>query len=162
MIRIQDFFLKLWYPKTNIMTTSTKPSINFWIIGALALLWNLMGVMQYLTLVTMTPEALQALPANEQELITDVPAWATAAFAIAVWGSTVGCILLLLRRKLATPVFIIAYAGILVQVVHSLFISKSIEVYGPGMGYSMPIMIMLIGAYLIWYSRKATSLGWLR
>lgn len=143
------------------MTTSTKPTATFWIISVLALLWNIMGVMAYIMHVTMTPETLQALPAEEQVLYTDVPVWATAAFAIAVWGSTLACVLLILRRKLATPVFIISFAAIIVQMVHQLFISKSIEVYGPG-GAVMPAMIILIAAFLIWYSRKATALGWLK
>jgi hypothetical protein len=142
-------------------TTATKPSVTFWIISVLALLWNLMGVAAYIDHVTMTQEALQAKPIEEQQLYTDIPVWATAAFAIAVWGSTLGCILLLLRKKLATPVLSISFAAVLVQMVHSLVISKSIEVYGPG-GMIMPIMIMLVGAFLIWYSRKATALGWLK
>jgi hypothetical protein len=125
-------------------------------------MWNLMGVMMYIMQVTMSPETLQALPEAEQQLYTNIPMWATAAFAIAVWGSTLGCILLLLRRKLANPVFTIAYFAILVQMVHSLFISKSIEVYGPGQAASMPIMIILIGGFLIWYSRRATAMGWLK
>lgn len=143
-------------------TTSTKPSAAFWIISVLALIWNLMGVMMYIMQVTMSPETLQALPEAEQQLYTNIPMWATAAFAIAVWGSTLGCILLLLRKKLANPVFTIAYFGIMVQMVHSLFISKSIEVYGPGQAASMPIMIILIGGFLIWYSRRATAMGWLK
>jgi hypothetical protein len=143
-------------------TTSTKPSAAFWIISVLALMWNLMGVMMYIMQVTMSPETLQALPEAEQQLYTNIPMWATAAFAIAVWGSTLGCILLLLRKKLANPVFTIAYFAIMVQMVHSLFISKSIEVYGPGQAASMPIMIILIGGFLIWYSRRATAMGWLK
>ena len=144
------------------MTTApTKPTTAFWIISVLALLWNLMGVWAYIDHVTMTSETLLAKPIEEQALYTNVPAWATAAFAIAVWGSTLGSILLLVRKRWATPVFVIAFAGIIVQMVHQLFISKSIEVYGPG-GAVMPVMIILIGAYLIWYSRNATAKGWLK
>lgn len=142
------------------MTATNKPSVAFWIIGGLALLWNLMGVAAYISTVTMTPEALQALPPEQQQLYTDIPKWATAAFAIAVWGSTVGCILMLLRKKIAVPVFAISFAGILVQMTHSLVISKSIEVYGPG-GAIMPVMVILIGGLLVWYSRKAADRGWL-
>ncbi|MFN8337117.1 MAG: hypothetical protein U0U09_18435 [Cyclobacteriaceae bacterium] len=142
------------------MTTTNKPSVAFWIISVLALIWNLMGVMAYITTVTMTPEALQALPPEQQQLYTDIPKWATAAFAVAVWGSTLGSVLMLLRKKFAKPVFAVALAGILVQMTHSLFISKSIEVYGPG-GAVMPVMIILIGGFLVWYSRHATEKGWL-
>jgi hypothetical protein len=144
------------------MTTApTKPTTAFWIISVLALLWNLMGVWAYIDHVTMTSETLLSKLPEEQALYTNVPTWVTAAFAIAVWGSTLGSILLLLRKLWATPVFVISFAGIIVQMVHQLFISKSIEVYGPG-GAVMPVMIMLIGAFLIWYSRNATAKGWLK
>lgn len=142
------------------MTTSTKPATSFWIISIVALVWNLLGVMAYLMHVTMTPETLQAMSEQEQALYINTPVWANAAFAVAVWFSVLGCVLLLLRKKLAMPVFVIAFAGIVVQMIHSLFISKSMEVYGPG-GMIMPIMVMVLGVYLIWYSRNATAKGWL-
>lgn len=142
------------------MNAAAKPPVSFWIISVLALLWNLMGVMMYIVQVTMTPEAIQALPAKEQELFINVPMWVMVAFAVAVFGSTLGSILLLIKRKLAIPVFIISYVAIIVQMINQLFISKSIEVYGPG-GAIMPVMVIMVGAFLIWYSRKAAVKGWL-
>lgn len=142
------------------MTTSTKPATWFWVVSAIALVWNLMGVMAYIAQVTMSPEALQALPENEKTLMESVPMWVTSAFAIAVWGSTLGSILLLMRKKIATPVLIFSFVGILVQMYYNLFMSKSMEVYGPG-GLAMPIMVLLFGAFLIWFSRKSTANGWI-
>ena len=142
-------------------TTSNKPKTWFWIVSVLALLWNLMGVMAYISQVSMTPEAIQALPQEQRALYESVPSWATAAFAIAVWGGTLACILLLLRTKLATIVFILSMAGIVVQMYHSFFVSNSFEVFGPG-GLIMPIMIIVFAAGLIWFSRKATAEGWLK
>ncbi|MBL7840494.1 MAG: hypothetical protein JNJ75_10165 [Cyclobacteriaceae bacterium] len=127
-------------------TATTKPPVSFWIVSILALLWNLMGVMAYINIVTGA--------SNE------MPKWVTAAFAVAVWGSTLGCILLLLRKRFAKPVFAVSLAGILVQMTHVLVISKSYETTGPG-GAIMPIMIILIGGFLVWYSRYAAEKGWL-
>ena len=141
-------------------STPNKPNTAFWIISIVALIWNSMGIMQFIMQVTMTPEALQALPEAERALYTNVPVWATAAFAVAVFGSALGCVLLLLRKKLATPVFVIAFIAIVVQMIHSLFISKHIEVYGPG-GMIMPVMIIIIGVFLVGYSRKTAANGWL-
>ena len=143
------------------MTTANKPATWFWVVSAIALVWNLLGVMAYLTQVTMSSEALQALPEKERLLIQSVPAWSISAFAIAVWGSTLGSILLLLRKKLATVVFIFAFAGIVVQMYYNLFISKAFEVYGFG-GIAMPILVFTIGIFLIWFSRKSTTHGWLQ
>ena len=141
-------------------TSSNKPATWFWIVSAIALVWNLMGAIAYIAHVMITPEAIQALPEAEQALYHSKPAWATAAFAFAVWGGTVGCILLLLRKKIATPVFTLSLLGVLVQMYHSFFVIDSMAVYGPG-GMIMPIMVILIGIFLIWFSRNATNRGWI-
>ena len=106
----------------------------------------------------MTAEDLAALPLEEQGLYDNVPAWVTAAFALAVFGGALGCILLLLRKKLATFVFVISLASILVQMTYNIFISKAMEVYGPG-SVIMPIMVIIIGAFLVWYSKKMQGQG---
>ena len=141
------------------MTVSkNKPTTSFWVIGIVALIWNLMGVFAYLQQAYMTAEDLAALPIEEQALYENVPAWVTAAFALAVFGGALGCVLLLLRKKLATFVFIISFVSILAQMTYNLFMSKAMEVYGPG-GMIMPVMVIVIGAYLIWYSKKMEAQG---
>ncbi len=147
--------------KNQMTSTSNKPATWFWVVSSIALIWNLMGVMAYLAQVMMSPEALQALPENQRVLYESTPSWATGAFAVAVWGGALGCVLLLLRRKLATMVLIISLIGVIVQMYHSFFVSNSMEVFGPG-GLVMPIMVVAIGIFLIWFSRKATANGWMK
>lgn len=144
-----------------IMANSTnKPTTAFWVIAVVALIWNLMGVMAYLGQAYMTDEALAVLPEAERAINENYPAWATAAFAIAVFGGTIGCILLLLRKKMATTLFIVSLIGILVQMTYNFMMSKATEVYGPG-GMIMPVMVILIGFFLVWYSRQSTTKDWL-
>lgn len=141
--------------------TTNKPATWFWVISAMALVWNLLGVMAYIEQVTMSAEALQAMPENERALYESAPAWATSAFAVAVWAGALGSVLLLIRKKWAIPVLIVSFVGIVVQMVHSFGIANSIEVYGPG-GMVMPVMVLIIGAALIWFSRKANEKGWMK
>lgn len=96
----------------------------------------------------------------ERLLFETQPAWATAAFAIAVWGGALGCIALLLRKKWARPVFLISLMGIVVQMIYALFISNSFEVYGPG-AVAMPIMVILIGIFLVFFAGKAQKKNWI-
>ena len=56
--------------------------------------------------------------------------------------------------------FLISLLGILVQMYYNLFISKAIEVYGPG-GYIMPALILIIGVFLVWYSKQAKIKGYI-
>lgn len=138
-----------------------KPKGVFWAIAIFATLWNLLGVLAYLGQAFMSDEDLAALPPEQQDLYTNVPVWATAAFAVAVWFGFLGSILLLLKKGFAKTLFLISFIGILVQMYYNLFISKSIEVYGPG-GYIMPVMVLVIGIFLVWYSKDAKNKGYLR
>ncbi len=144
------------------MTTETKvkPPTWFWIVSILALLWNLTGAMAYVGQAYMSVEDLAALSEAERTLFETQPAWVTGAFAVAVWGGTLGCIFLLLRKKWAKPIFIISLIGIIAQMSYSFFMSNSFEVYGPG-GLVMPIMVLIIGIALILFSNKGISKQWL-
>ena len=137
-----------------------KPTGLFWIISSMALVWNLMGVFNYLTQAFMTNEVLASLPKDQQLLYEDVPAWVTAAFATAVFSGTLGALLLLLKKKIASTFFILSFIGIIIQMTYGLLISENTNGYGP-MGLIMPLMIIAIGGYLIWYSKKAAEHRWL-
>ena len=138
-----------------------KPPVWFWVVGVVALLWNLMGAMAYIGQAYMTDEIKAALPADQQALLENIPAWATAAFAIAVWGGVLGCIALLLRKKWARPVLVISLLGILVQMSYSFFMSNALEVYGTGQGMVMPLLIIVIGVVLVLFAKSTQNKGWI-
>lgn len=141
------------------MTESqNKPPVSFWIIGILALIWNLIGVFAYLQYAYMTDEDVAALPVEQQPLYENIPAWVTGAFALAVFGGALGCILLLLKKKSASFIFLISFISILAQMTYNLFMSQTMEVYGP-QGAIVPVLTIIIGAFLVWYSRKMQAKG---
>ncbi|MEZ4841105.1 MAG: hypothetical protein R2821_06215 [Flavobacteriaceae bacterium] len=140
--------------------SKTKPPVWFWIISVIALLWNAMGVNAYIQQAYKT-DSFKAMYTEEQlDMIANTPAWATAAFAVAVFGSILGCLGLLLRKKWAKSLFILSLLGIIVQMTYNLFISKAMEVYGPG-AVIMPILVLVVGVFLLWYSKKAIAKKWL-
>ena len=140
-------------------STSRLPA-SFYIICGAALVWNLVGVMNYVVQVTMTQEALNALPEAERLLLESAPVWATSAFAIAVNAGALGCLLLLLRQTWAYPVLIVSLAGIIVQMSHSFLIANVIEIYGPG-ELILSATIIVIGFFLVWYAKGAKEKGWI-
>ena len=85
-----------------------KPSNLFWVISSIALVWNLMGVLNYLDQAFMTDKILETLPKEQQILYQDVPAWVTTAFAIAVFSESFG------PMGIAMPIMIIAFGGYLI------------------------------------------------
>jgi len=123
---------------------------SFWVIGAVALVWNLMSVMNFI--MQMNPETLANMPESYRAIVEARPAWATGAFAIAVFGGALGCLLLLLRKSAAYYVFIASLLGVIVQVTPTLGqVSATI-----GVGVSV-----LVAVFLIWYSKHTKSKGWI-
>jgi len=131
----------------------------FMVVAVVLFVWNLLGVMAYIMQVTMSPEVLAALPDAQRELYENTPTWATAAFAVAVHGGALGCLLLILKKNLAGLLLQLSLAGVLVQMYHSFFLAKNFDVFGPG-AMVMPIMVMVIAIYLVTLAAKAKARKW--
>ena len=142
------------------MTNQTKPDTSFWIIGVLALLWNLSGMMTFFMEVFITPEALAALSDAERALYETTPVWTKVVFAIAVFGGTAGCIFLLIRKTLAIRLFNISLLAVLIQMSYYLLLTKAMEVYG-SVSLIMPLLVTAIAVFLLWYSKSAKIKGWI-
>lgn len=143
------------------MTNSVKPPVWFWVVGVLALLWNLSGVANYLYTAFNQVEMLEAMGQAERELFEGIPAWATACFAIAVFSGTIACIGLLLRKKWAKNLFIVSLVAAVAQFINWLFLQNAGEVYGAA-AYYAPIAVVVIGLFLIFFSKSGIQKGWLK
>ncbi|MEW2919822.1 hypothetical protein AB1A65_00015 [Muricauda sp. ANG21] len=143
------------------MTTTVKPPVWFWIMSVIALLWNLMGVFNYLNQAFNQVAILESFDQAQREAFEGIPAWATAAFAIAVFAGLAGSIGLLLRKKWARPLFVISLIAAVAQFIHWLFVSGAVEAFGPST-YAMPIIVVIIGLYLIFFSKQGIQKGWLQ
>jgi len=140
--------------------TPNKLSLGFWIISVGALLWNLMGVGVFAMHAMMTPEVLANTPEAYQAQYAVFPSWYTFVFGMAVIGGAVGCIGLVLRKKWALILFVLSLLGILMQ--QLVFwvltdIGKSLD----GFNLVMTLMIPAVAIFLIWFTRKKTTAGWL-
>jgi hypothetical protein len=140
------------------MATTTKPSKTFWIIGVLAIIWNLIGALVYLGQAYMTDEMKAAIPKDQLAIIENAPSWAVAAFAIAVWIGLLSSLLLLFKKKIAKLGFTISFIGIIVQLIYNFFIANAYQVYGNA-GLITPILTFLIGLFLISHSKRCIKEG---
>jgi hypothetical protein len=128
---------------------------SFWAISAVALVWNLMGVINFF--MQMNPDMIASYRDSERAIIEGRPAWATGSFVIAVFGGAIGSILLLLRKSAAYYLFIASLVGVVVTMIHTLGIGID---FGPGEILGILLMPFVVAAFLIWYSRQAQNKGW--
>jgi hypothetical protein len=120
-----------------------------------------MGAMAYLAQAFITDEGKAKLPSDQLELLENTPAWATAAFAIAVWAGVLGSIGLLVRKKWARPVLLLSLFGILVQMAYAFFMTDAAEVYGAIQGVVMPLLLIGIGVGLVLFAKSSQNKGWI-
>ncbi len=127
---------------------------SFWAIGAVGLIWNVLGAINFV--VQMNADSLAAYREVEQALIVGRPAWATVAFAVAVFGGALGCLLLLLKKSAAFYLFVASLLGVIVTITHTLGVDVD---FGPGEIVGIILMPLLVAAFLIWYSKYAEGKG---
>jgi hypothetical protein len=128
---------------------------SFWVIGAVMLIWNVMGCINFF--MQMNPELLTAYRESERAIIEGRPLWATGAFAIAVFGGALGCLLLLLRKSSAYYLFVASLIGVIVTMIHTLGVGIDFS-FGEILGFIL--MPLVVAAFLIWYSKRAESRAW--
>ncbi len=88
-----------------------KAPWHLWIVGTIAFLWYVMGAA---TIQMAQLAMLPGLDAGEIAYYAAKPIWLVAATAIGTYGSVLGSVLLLMRRRAADPVFGLSLGGIMV------------------------------------------------
>ncbi|MFP7723022.1 hypothetical protein [Lysobacter sp. A3-1-A15] len=144
----------------NTTTAATLPA-SHWLIAVIALLWNLLGLAMFVLQVTLSPEALAALPDAQRRVHEATPAWMNMAFGIAVVAGVLGAVALLLRRRWAAMLFAVSLAALVVQILGAFLATPAWAAHGVA-GLAMPVLLLVIAGVLWAYARKATTRGWLR
>ena len=156
-------FILLAHKQGNItkhFIMKTKAPKWFMIVAVVALIWNLMGVMAYIMQVTMSPEVLNQMPEAERLMYKNIPDWVTSAFAIAVFGGTLGSLVLILKKKFATILFVISLIAVLIQNYYTFFVADFTEIAeSPNM--IMSVLVVVIAIALVILSRNAQKKNWI-
>jgi hypothetical protein len=142
----------------NTLTVDTRGRSAppwLWGAGALGLAWNAYGLYQYVG--TFTPAGQAAMTAGmsaeQASLYLGLPAWISVVFAIGVIGG------LLVRRRLASPVFTASFVGYLL-----LFAGDTFHGVFVAIPSQLAILAVVVGIALalLLTARRADRQGLLR
>ena len=142
------------------MNTPPKPNTGFWIIAVLALLWNLMGIFQFISATFMLDAMVEALPEEQATLYTGIPSWYFVVFGIATVSGLLASITMLMRKKITVPLFGISLLAVLVIQAYWLFATDVIDIVGV-VSVAMPLIVIVIAIFLYYYNKGAAQKGWL-
>lgn len=134
-----------------------RPHWSFWLNGVLTLIWNVLGCVNFI--LQMNPDVVSSYRETEQAIIFGRPLWATASFAVAVFGGAAGNILLMLKMPVAYYFFIASLIGVVATMIDTL--SKGIN-FSIGELVGIVALPIAVAAFLVWYAKYAERRGWLK
>lgn len=147
-------------PAAETPAGHARTPVQFWIVGVVSLLWNSFGAFDY-SMSHLKGEAYyRAAGMSEAQiaLMATYPSWMHAVWAIGVWGSFAGAILLLLRSRWSVAAFSISLLG----VIGNLAYTAMTPAVAQAMGVAMPLLILAICLLLLGYARAMANRGVLR
>lgn len=138
--------------------TTAKTPIHLWIVGVLAVLWNAGGAFDYSATQLRLEFYMSQFTPEQLDYFYSFPVWMDAAWAIAVWSSLLGSLLLLFRKSLAVWLFAAALLGLAVSTLYNFVLANGLEAMGPGAAIFTAV-IWLIAIFLFFYSRAMAKKG---
>jgi hypothetical protein len=132
---------------------------HLWLVGIVGGLWSLMGVISFM-LTQMNVEAVMSgFPPQQRAYFESFPLWADAFWALGVFSGVIGCLLLLLKNRLAFPVLVASAIGAIASNLGGLFLLGGMEVMRETGGLGFTAVPIIVGAFLAYYARVVSKKG---
>ncbi len=131
---------------------------HLWIIGIITLPWNMMGAFDYLMTQTKNEAYLAQFEPAQLDYFYSFPTWVVFFWALAVWSSVLGSVLLMMRKRLAVPVFMVSLGSMVITAIYNYGFSKGMEMMG-FTGFVFTVVIFLVALGLVLYSRAMRIRG---
>lgn len=136
-----------------------KPSASYWIMGVIFLLWNAFGCYLYVMDQTMSDAAYIAAYGEAMNEVRNLyPTWSVAAYAIAVWGGLLAAVFYLLRKRWAATLFVVSLIAAIISFMWGLTNAEAKAAAG-STSWVMPLIVVAIGAFEIWWTRQKKVQG---
>lgn len=148
------------------MTDMTvKTPWHIWAVGVVSLLWSGFGAYDFIMTVTQGETYMRSSGFDQAAIdyYMGMPTWMYVPWVIGVWGAVLGSVLLLVRNKLAVPVFGLSLLGAVVSLLYGKVIDPAPPPpAGMEMMVWMPWVIVVVAAFLVWYAWSMSKKGVLR
>jgi len=122
---------------------------HLWVVGLVSLLWNSFGCFDFTMTATRNKGYLSSYPAEMLDYWFAMPMWIWALWAVGVFGGFAGSAMLLLRRKLAFPLFSASFLAAAISMLVGTLDKNAPRMEGAGV---MSVIIVIIAALFVFYT----------
>ena len=143
-----------------------KTPWQIWVVGLITLMWHAFGAYDYTMSELRDAAYLSMMPEDQRAgmlaYLDNMPSWAVATWALGVWGSVLGSVLILNRSRHAVNAFVVSLLGFIGTSLYTYMIAPASIMSQGGLGLviSGAILVILLGTML--YARAQVVAGRLR
>lgn len=142
---------------------NTRTPWHLWAVGIFAVLFNGFGAYDYVMSMTegATHMANMGMTPGQIAYYEAMPGWMTGVWAIGVWSALLASVLLLLRNRLALPVFVLSLAAFLLSLLYTYGLSDGGQVMGQTVAITSGVIALLLLLFVA-YTQAQAARGVLR
>ena len=140
-------------------TTTPGRPWHLWLVGIIGGLWSSIAVLSFMLTQLNVEAVMSRFPPEQREYFASFPLWAVAFWAIGVFGGVIGCLLLLLKNRLAFHVLLASVIGAIVVNLGGLFLLGGMEVMGGASELGLTVFPIVFAALLAKYARAMSKKG---
>ncbi|MBC6980653.1 hypothetical protein [Caulobacter sp. 17J80-11] len=144
-------------------SAGAKTPWHLWAVGVISLLWNAYGGYDFVASLTQGEAYFRAAGMTDAQIayFNAMPGWMMVPWAMGVWGSVAGSVLLLLRMRWALHAFVVSLVGLSTSLVYTYLLSNGGSVMG-GSHLILNGVIFAALAFFTWYAWAMAKRGVLR
>lgn len=143
--------------------TQGRVPVHLWVVGALSLLWNAYGAYDYTMSHLGGLDHFRSAGLDEAayEWFLAAPAWSIAGWAIGVWFSLAGSLLLLARSRYAATAFGVSFFGAVASFAYQFTSERPASMEGTT-AVVMAVIVFALIAGQLYYARRMIAANVLR
>lgn len=134
----------------------------FYVISVLLVLWNTMGIMNFMNMLNLSERTLQNLTTEQRNYMYAIPTWSTILFGLATCGALTASIALFFKQQWVKLIFIVSFILATVNMLYAILFTDALDVFGVGKTIGPDIFILSICILSIVFANQGIKRGILK
>ena len=143
------------------MAEREKAPTGYWVVTVILLFWALAGVAAFYAQLTLSKAQVEAMDAYDRGLLHSLPIWFIYDFGLATLTALVGALCLVIRSRLAMPLYLFSLIGVVIQFGWMFGATDIIAHKGLVAAAGFPVIVFVMAVFGYWTASVSGGRRWI-